>query len=143
MGKALLVLVTGALLLALFAGAAAARVFIGTNGDDDMTGTDYPAGDVIRTLDGRDTVDARGGDDIVDGGRGSDGGMDGPALFADSPDHTTDSDLDANGYVTVAAGHARARHAVHVVLQRPPHLPRPRASLLGGHAGGAVITPTD
>ena len=87
MCKAISALATGALLLALLATAAAAApaIFTGTERDDRITGTDDAAGDVIRALDGRDTVDARGGRDLVVGGPGDDGGMDGPALYGDSP----------------------------------------------------------
>ncbi len=95
-------LAVGALHVALFAGTASAgtpAIFIGTDGDDYISGTDSLAGDRIVALGGRDTVDAGGGSDLVRGGAGEDGGMDRPALFGDSPGHRADSSLDGDDAV--------------------------------------------
>ncbi len=107
MRKATSVLAVGALHVALFAGTASAgtpAIFIGTDGDDYISGTDGPAGDRIAALGRRDTVDAGGGSDLVDGGAGEDGGMDGPALFGDSPGHRADSSLDGDDAVRGGPG---------------------------------------
>jgi Ca2+-binding RTX toxin-like protein len=107
MQKAISVLAVGTLLVMLFGGAASAGAggLIGTPGDDKMVGTDAAAGDTMAALGGRDTVDARGGRDLVFGGPGDDGGMDGPALYGDSPDHETDSSLDGDDAVRGGPGY--------------------------------------
>ena len=98
MHKAISALAVGAVLVTLFGGTASAGpgVLIGTNGNDKMVGTDAAAGDTMAALGGRDTADARGGQDLVFGGPGDDGGMDGQALYGDSPDHEADSSLDGD-----------------------------------------------
>ncbi len=80
-------LAVGALHVALFATTASAgtpAIFIGTDGDDYISGTDSPAGDRIVALGGRDTVDA-GGSDLVRGGAGEDGGWTAPPSSATRP----------------------------------------------------------
>ncbi len=106
MGKAISVLAVGGLFVALFAGTASAgaAILIGTDGDDRMVGTDAATGDTIAALGGRDTVDAGGGRDLVLGGSGDDGGMDGPALYGDSPDHEADSPLDGGDAIRGGPG---------------------------------------
>jgi hypothetical protein len=98
MVRAISVLAVGALLAGLLAGTAAAETFVGANGDDNSTaGTDAAAGDAMEALVGGDTVDARGGQDLVARGPEDDGGMDGFALFGDFLGHEGHASLDGNG----------------------------------------------
>ncbi len=86
MVRAISVLAVGALLAGLLAGTAAAETFVGANGDDNSTvGTDAAAGDAMEALVGGDTVDARGGQDLVARGPEDDGGWTAPPSSAISP----------------------------------------------------------
>ena len=69
-----------------------------------MVGTDAATGDTVAALGGRDTVDARGEQDLVFGGPDDDGGMDGPALYGDSPDREANSSLDGDDAVRGGPG---------------------------------------
>jgi hypothetical protein len=77
MRRALIIVVAGALLLALTAGVALAATLtcqpnqpcVGTNDDDQITGTSGV--DTIFSLAGRDSVDALGGNVQTSGGSGA------------------------------------------------------------------------
>jgi hypothetical protein len=85
MRRAGVFLVAAALLLALSAGAALAKNFIGTSGPDTIRGTDGPdfidgkaGNDRLFGRDGRDTIMGRDGADLIKGGRGPDRLVGGP-----------------------------------------------------------------
>ena len=71
MKRVSLVLVMGAIVLALTASVALAATRYGTAGPDELVGTG--GNDQLVGYGGNDRIDGRGGDDLLKGGRGADG----------------------------------------------------------------------
>lgn len=104
--------VAGALLFALTAGAALAAAINcggggapceGTDRGDRITGAE--GRDEVSAKAGRDLVDARSGSDVVRGGRGGDLSEDGSAgLYGDSPVPGTDTSLDGDDTIFARDG---------------------------------------
>ena len=134
MARAISVIVIGALLASLFAGTAAAEAFVGANGDDGMVGTDDAAGATTEAPGRRGIVGAHGVRDLVAGGPEDDGGMDGPALPDDSPEHGAQSSSDGNGVVAVGPGNGFA------FATAEPREPRPVTDDPTGTPGGTPAT---
>jgi Ca2+-binding RTX toxin-like protein len=70
MSKVMKVLALGALILVLSAGTALAATLVGTEGDDNISGSGVA--DQIFTLEGNDTVDGMGGNDEIYGNENND-----------------------------------------------------------------------
>jgi Ca2+-binding RTX toxin-like protein len=70
MSRIMKVVVLGALILVLSAGTALAATLVGTEGDDNMSGSGVA--DQIFTLEGNDTVDGMGGNDEIYGNENND-----------------------------------------------------------------------